>query len=424
MKHQRTCLLAAAFWLLWCCLSAHSYTKVGNTYRTDGSQSDVNLAIRAASDGSTVEIPAGNFAWTSQTNINKAIHLKGQGSTSTNITNDNTLTDMILIRAAKGGHAEISDLHVSSPQSSIFVYSIKTVPGEGWIGKPILLHDCSFKTGFRYAVEWDVNGGVIWNCYFEGDAGGASGISFVPRSQSTSWRSASTMGKDDKDGAANTYVEDCTFKDLHIGCLNPDDNSRVVIRHNVFDNAALASHGQETSPAGLRHFELYDNTFNYTTSGGKYPLNFNYWFCIRGGTGIITGNRMPAILYGKTDIQLCVFSINRRGQIPCQTQYPAARQVGQSWKGAGGYRYPSVPLDGTGYYTDPIYIWGNTGDGPSSPTFVGLNQYTPDECGNGQKIEDYVKLNRDYVLGPKPGWVRYPYPHPLRTIASASEKKQ
>jgi hypothetical protein len=131
---------------------------------------------------------------------------------------------------------------------------------------------------------------------------------------------------------------------------------------------------------------------------------------LRGGTGVITDNHFDDIPWGKVEVQLCVFNIRRHGQIPCQTQYPAARQVGQGWKGEGGYGYPGVPQDGTGNFTDPIYIWNNTGT-----CQVGLSEYNPDECGNNQQIVNYVKEGRDYILGARNGYQKYPYPHPLRT---------
>lgn len=77
----------------------------------------------------------------------------------------------------------------------------------------------------------------------------------------------------------------------------------------------------------------------------------------------------------------------------------------------------------SGYSTDPVYIWGNTGTPTTSPMFVGLNQYSPDECGNGQLISNYVHAGRDYAVGKaKPGYAKYAYPHPLRTAVSAQNR--
>jgi hypothetical protein len=190
-----------------------------------------------------------------------------------------------------------------------------------------------------------------------------------------------------------------------------DDNSRTVVRHCTFDNSAIASHGQETSPAGARHWEVYDNTFIFTPSGGDYPLNLNYFFFIRGGTGVMANNVIPHIgsqRWGeKSEITMTIFNLRRSSQfVPCQTSYPAARQVGQSYKNGVNV-------------TDPVYIWGNTGGGNyNNPALI---DYQPDQCGNGQTCANYIKRGRDYITGsPKPAYTEYPYPHPLRGTLSSS----
>ncbi len=398
--------------------SALAYTKLSTkVYQSDGSASDTQAAIDAASDGYTVQIPNGTYTWNSEVGIwTKAIHLMAQSPGGVTINDPDTATDMLGINEALGGSVELSGINFSSPDNNVYGFMVHVFHVEG--GKPVLLHDCTFSSGYRYALGWTTNGGVIWNCTFRGHM--LSGISFVwTLAPLSAWNSPSTFGMDEVNGTANTYVEDCTFTDSETGCINNDDNTRVVLRHNTFKDAAVSGHGQETGTWGARAFEVYDNTFIYDSSGTtwdgrSYPLGLNYWFMMRGGTGTIANNVCPDIP-GKSGILLTVFSINRATAIlPCQTSYPAARQIGQSWKGAGGYSYPNVPQDGTGYYTDPIYIWGNTGTGSTQPNFVGLDQYTPDDCGNGQKVADYVKLGRDYILGAKPGYTPYTYPHPLR----------
>ena len=187
-------------------------------------------------------------------------------------------------------------------------------------------------------------------------------------------------------------------------------------------NAILASHGQETSIWGARHWEIYGNTFVYSTNGtafggDSYPLNLNYWFEVRGGTGVVTGNVMPDIPWGKAGIQLNVFSINRADSIPCQTGYPAAHQTGQGWSASSNATFgnPVVSYDGTGAVLDPLYVWGNTGTETSDPEYVALNQYSPDDCGFGEQIGVFLQQNRDYFVDvAKPGWSPFTYPHPLR----------
>jgi hypothetical protein len=416
----------------------NAYTNLGKgVYQSDGTVRDTQAAINAAPTGSTVQIPNGSYTWTAAVTIpGKAIRLTAQSPGGATITNNSSVDGIILVTEAKTQSIEVSALRIvsGSPtgiQGTHHHLRVFHSPG----GKPVLLHDCYFETNggaLVYGVEWLTNSGVIWNCQFASSYNFAGGIQFKT-GNNASWTTPSTMGMADKNGTANAYVEDCTFTGMYLGCVDFDDDSRVVIRHCTMDNSAIYCHGQDTSADGARHWEVYDNTFIYTASGSPpgfpkvtFPLNLQDWLTIRGGTGIIADNVFPNILYKNCAIQMNVYSINRSSHsIPCQTQYPAARQVGQTWIGAGGYSYPRAPTDGTGYSTDPIYIWGNTGTATLSPTFVGLNQYSPDECGNGQLIADYVRAGRDYIVGtPKPGYAKYSYPHPLRNSLSDQPKSR
>jgi hypothetical protein len=413
-------------------LHAVAFTNLGNgVYQSNGTTADTQSAINAARTGFTVQIPNGSYTWTSAVTIpGKGIKLTGQSVGGVTIKNSSNLDGIILVNEAKNRSVEVSALRVVSGSptgSGGSCHHMRVLHNPG--GKPVLVHDCYFETNggaVSYSIEWLTNGGVIWDCKFASNYNFAGGIQFK-YPNNAAWTTPSTMGMADVNGTANTYVEDCSFTGMYLGCMDFDDDSRTVIRHCTMDNSAITSHGQDTSPDGARHWEVYDNTFIYDGSGAPrnfpkvaFPLNLQNWFMIRGGTGIIADNVFPNILYKNVAIQMNVYSINRlSNSIPCQTSYPAARQVGQTWIGAGGYAYSNAPLDGTGYSTDPVYIWGNTGTATTSPTFVGLNQYAPDECGNGQLISNYVHAGRDYVVGkPKPGYGKYTYPHPLRATVS------
>jgi hypothetical protein len=63
-----------------------------------------------------------------------------------------------------------------------------------------------------------------------------------------------------------------------------------------------------------------------------------------------------------------------------------------------------------GYFTDPIYIWGNTGTGSNgNGGFKAIGQ------GSWGDQTGYFNLGRDYFNGgtAKPGYTPYTYPHPL-----------
>jgi hypothetical protein len=382
------------------------------THKTiDGSPASVQAAINAAAPGSTVEIANGTYTWTSGVHVDKAIKLKGQSKGGVIIKCTEITATLIGAVEPNSGNLQIADLDFQfSGQGGTFAISVGPSSPRG-TGR-VLVHDCNFKIlSWGYAIRWTTNGGVIWNCDFDGSAnGGMTGIGFKAPDLGDSWQSLATFGTGDRDGLTNTYVEDCIFRAASTACTDFDDNSRVVVRHCIIDNALLGSHGQETSPMGVRTWEVYDNEFKCRSDNA---YNMNAYFGIRGGTGVITDNDFEDIP-GKGKIAFSVFSIRRLCSIPCQTQYPAARQVGQGWIGEGGYSYPNMPADGSGYFTDPICIWNNRGAGASSGSFVILSEYHPDECGNNQQIADYVKLGRDYKLEPRSNYQKYPYPHPLR----------
>lgn len=395
MKPLITTLLA----ILWLA-SSHAAT-----LSSDGSQSSTQSAIDRAANGDTINVAFGNHSWASPLVINKAIHLSGGGSTIVNAAGSGPI---MVITPDQSGHVEISDFHFTQGgNTGSGRYHLIVEPAAG---RAVLIHDCQFDNaafGFR-DIEWRTNGGVIYNCVFTSvNRQDTSGIAFKNPQPSSSWQTASTVGTADSDGEHNTYLEDCTFKDVYLQALDLDDNSRTVVRHCKFDNSGITSHGWDTSPQGTRQWEIYDNEFVFTGGGdppNPYPLNLNYWFYVRGGTGVMFGNVIPAIqsqYWGsKGSINLTVYNIRRRTSSPgCQTSYPAARQFGFGCDNQGRL------------VSEPVYFWNNSGSGAAN---IGLVNYDPDECGNNQQISNYIRLNRDYFTSAKPGYQPYTYPHPLR----------
>lgn len=410
--------MAGAFLLLffWS-ISALAYTNLGgNVYQSDGSLADTQAAVNAVPNNGTVQVPAGVFTWSGSLQIgNKAIHLLGKGAPRiiVNVAN----ADGVNVTASTAGYVEIGNLSFIEGSITPNYRHLVGVSGVAG-GQPVLLHDCQFTVNSTAegCVTWQLNGGVIWNCTFFSNFQDCEGVQLKQSSVDT-WQAVSTLGNADTNGTSNTYIEDCTFTGLYLQALDFDDNSRTVVRHCTFNNSAITSHGQETSPWGTRHWEVYDNNFIFTVSGAApYPLNLNYWFLVRGGTGVIFGNNLPHITsqqWGdKSGVLFADFNIQRHSSyVACQTQYPSARQVGQTWVGAGGHSYPGAPIDGGGYGTDPVYIWANADGNSSDPS---LEDYNPDECGSNQQVANYIKNGRDYKLAAKPNYSAYTYPHPLR----------
>jgi hypothetical protein len=377
----------------------------GKASKASGNQSDIQAALNASSNGGTVTVPAGRWTWTDTLTINKAVTL--QGETGATIVNGRNQGALIVVTPSTNGVITIKGLTIEQGNTTPD-WSVKHLVVYDRSGaQPVVVSGCHFSLVSHGArmVEWETNGGVISHCDFTStERQDTSGIAFKAVGLSGTWTAPSTIGlAGDPDGFKNTYLEDCTFKDVYLQALDFDDNSRTVVRHCVFDNSGTTSHGADTSPYGVRQIEMYDNQFIFNLGGGcnpnPYPLNLNYWFYVRGGIGVICDNAMPAIsscAWGnKPSLSLTVYNIRRNGgQVPCQTRYPAQHQIGQGPEGT----------------TDPLYIWANTGTGAAN---IGLTDYNPDECGNNQQVGDYLKEGRDYVLAARPNYQKYTYPHPL-----------
>ena len=277
-------------------------------------------------------------------------------------------------------------------------------------GKPVLIHNCRFSSNTHGVYSYS-NRGVVWLCYFDqgfnwnnvtNNLVTSSAVAFKHgNATDASWSSAPTMGSADTNGNANFYVEDCFFTGHTTECCDFDDNSRTVWRDNVVDNSGLTSHGMDTSIAGNRHFEVYDNLCIFDEVGAA-TANMNYWVYWRGGAGIVTDNTMDAISSGewgdKDEIKLTVQNLRRNaGANACWSSgWPCPRQVGQGHSGSA-------------YQTEGAYIWNNSG----SPV-IAMEDYSPDECGGGPSVTTYIQLNRDYFTSAKSGYSKYTYPHPLR----------
>jgi hypothetical protein len=376
-------------------------------------RADVETAINAAQDGDTVRVPAGICVWTTGVTISgKGIHLQGASQGAVTLTHNAGSASLIDVDEDASHLIEISNLR--------FIEG--TGNGDNHLqiesgGRPVLVHDNYFETNGKIlrSIRWGSNKGVIWHNEFFSNKQDDQAIVFVNNALDSSWTTPDTMGMRDTTGESNVYVEDNLFRRIYLQALDPDSNSRVVIRYNTFDNSALASHGADTSEDGVRHWEIYNNTFVFTNFGdcsGAQTLPLNWFFYIRGGTGVIADNVWSDInscaWSDKPELIMTIQNLRRNsGPYPCWTTYPAPRQIGQSH-------------DGMTPTTDPVYIWGNTGGGNSTP---GLSDYSPNECGPGApSVTQFIQAGRDFIVNvPKPGYVKYYYPHPLRRGAVVAD---
>jgi len=341
---------------------------------------------------------------------------------------DNFSSTLLDITEDTTHHVEISGIKIADGSGSGRRIDVnRNYPG----GKAVLVHDCWLEAGTGLALFWtDSNRGVIWKCSFDASPFSMAQLAIQQETDIVidSWTTPSTMGSADTTGESNLYIEDSDFH-AFIHATDFDSNARAVMRRNVFNNAAIGTHGADTSNHGQRHLEVYDSEFVFDgfSDGSTFPLN--HWFFIRGGTLVVTGNIMPVIdsqdYPGKSEFEITVMNLQRNsGPNPCWgagmpgIQYPAPRQ-------AGFGRVTGNGVDGLGRSTDsityvgdsePIYIWNNTSNGTID---VGSSDFG--ECSGADATDDYVQPGRDYFLnaGPKPGYQKFTYPHPLRVLVGS-----
>lgn len=323
---------------------------------------------------------------------------------------------LIALTENAAGSVEMSGLRIINSSGGPN-YSVNLGANDG---EPILIHDCWFSSGGG-SVRVKTNRGALWKCSFDSEpfSSAALGIAFKNESGTSSWTTAHTMGAADTTGRNNFYVEDCDFH-AFLNCVDFDDNSRTVMRHCLFNNAGLASHGQDSAPSGLRHFEVYDCEMVFNPYSDGQTLNLNWWFFIRGGTFVITDCTLPSIdsqdFPGQVSFKMTVMNLQRQtGVNACWgmdipgIQYPAPHQIGQGH-------------DGVTDVLDPARIWGNSGAGAENVSVADYGLGIFESCvptDHCDSVADYVQLNRDYYVGTaRPGWSKFQYPHPLRSEAA------
>jgi len=353
-------------------------------------QTEVQNRINAAVAGDVILVPSGTCTWGAMT-IGKAVHVQGSGVGKTNVDLSGTLS----IVKASNGSVRVSGISFASSGASPMI----SVTG-AWSAAPPLIHNNAFTANGANIMRYETNGGVIYANTFTGSAD-TNGIQHkLPTNEGQSWTTADSLGNRDTGGVKNLYVEGNTFNGLSNVATDFDDGARVVFRYNTMINSGVNSHGLATSHVGVRHYEIYNNTFRYPSES----VNQNWWMWLRGGTGVIFGNTVDNIVgqeWGdKTELHFSVRAADDGAPTGCCTTYPCKHQVGQNY-------------DGTRYYTDPVTIWGNSGT-----LGWGLSPW-PSKCGNN--YQDFLKNGRDFVFAsaPKTGYTPYPYPHPLATGSTA-----
>jgi hypothetical protein len=375
-----------------------------NRTAASASRSDVNDCISAASSGDTIRVPAGSATWSSPIELpsNKDLVLmgasvitcSGQPITCTSVNNTNItcgnsgicfaidlavairITGFTILGASEGGIASDNNNN-QNPSKYFRIDHNRIVSNSGW--GPMEF------TGSTNGVHPQ---GLVDNNSFVDISIHANGTNYgldEGNYQHILWTQQSILGTN----GGIIYIEDNHFQNTSNNINNADSNygGRYVYR---FNNTTSGRQGAEFhsvqgfNRAGQR-FEIYKNT-------GANPSGWSGVTFLRGGTGVVFGNRLIGSSWGFGVIMdnvrsegdpgggvgRCNGSSNWDQNTSGQSGYACRDQIGRAYDTelwAPGRPYKQV--------LQPAYFWDNT---QSSGSF----QY--DNSG----LSTWIKENRDY----------------------------
>lgn len=433
-------ILLVSLLIAFCGLDAQAQVNAASC-----SAADVNTAISAATAGETINIPAGNCTWSGspQVSITTSVTLSGAGAA--------TFGHTCPLTGATGTNIDLSGQSVFALSKATGIIRVRNVNflttgssgdfpitiGGNWLGtQPVIFQNNSFCTDGTLLNIFDifVAGGFIFANNTVTDTGlGGGGFSIKNPGDTQSWSMANSLGTNDTNGLLDHYIESNTWYGGGNGIDDCDDACRIVVRYNTLNMAGFNSHGEDTSPQGMREFEIYNNSFLFpdqTCLNGNASLsNINQWIWIRGASGVIFNNNFDSLYSScwgdKNEVLMSIRGAeDHRPQGTCaQVAYPVPHQLGQD-------------NNGTSDYTDPIWFWGNTSNngpdaGDSLKIQVGAGWGWGNPCAfNFSQFFNWgtdavntavgtvsggsAGVNVDGVLGTaKPGYTPYTYPHPL-----------
>lgn len=351
------------------------------TLNSDGTASDTQTQITAASTGDTVLLPsAGSFTWSADVTIpsTKGITLDLNGST---VTMSGAGNEFIINSTASG--ATVNRVTNGS-----------LVRGSGFdqFSAPITLADSRTGSGLRIDhltfsgsnVILDINGrgaGVMDHCIVIMNGAAQEGVHI------NGWGPSDTTGWTTDSGAtlagsgAIFHIENNRFQcssTVNPSWLQAYYGARFSFRFNTNDNVSVDVHGTPGAIGG-RWWEIYGNQFT-NVSAGNQGAAIN----IRAGSGIIASNTWT----GTESISI---------------------ELGE--EDTGSYPLDYQPGRGLNNTSDPAYVWANWDDPPSLDSC---------ECQGGGTAGLVVE-DRDVFFSARPSWSPNEYPHPLRGESGEEE---
>lgn len=401
------------------------------------SRADIQSAIDKARSGDVVEVPAGQCDWPDRaiaTVLQKSLWIRGAGKDKTRIRRgfyindsntsefDRALIGLFVFRCDATTRVRFSDLTLEgngtegtfSNEDGTFPHIVASDYGVKLFAcRDFRIHDARF-TRFGYAgVEVNSQSltgspqdtqGLIDHNEFIGNLRHGWGYG-VDVNGVKNWP-APEYGS-----AHNVFIESNYFEDNRHN-VAAGYGARYVFRHNEQVTTLRASnwgmvdaHGRtsrakdgngQPKTRGTRSFEVYRNVFRMRGIPSGTPGMSATGPSIRGGDGVIFEN---------------VFDLGNRWTGGPHSGDPIGIYVTIESDYSDGTCLRSPVEYPTEDQTTDLYIWGNT-------DYQGkANNNVSTGGDNWNRCDAFIKKDRDYHFGQRPGYQPFVYPHPLQKQA-------
>jgi hypothetical protein len=392
--------------LLWALLCVSLQANATTTTLADCAQATVQSAINAATDGDIIVCPAGSWSWSDVNIVNHNVTLKGNGIGST----------IISITAAGGIEATSSNTKPFRITGFTFRSTgnfgtdsgkalMRIQGGKGWRidhNRFELFSNVESYNGGNGIYTKNEVSGVIDHNYFTKNTTTAGSTGCMHASVYPEGAGVTAWGWNTQIWRFNrtVFIEDNEFYNPN-PCTASHNAHAVygqyggifVARHNTIHGMNIDSHGFcETH--SMREFEISNNTWVGVGSNNLFAA-----LDLKGATGVVYDN-----VFGGTITYAFWFRDRRAEGLPCGGG-EAYQGYASSASCPEGYPCKQQIGRGKDNVLDPLYIWGNTG----ASTILNT-------------ASSFIQSGRDYYLnaGAKPGYLAYPYPHPLTLVSDSN----
>lgn len=402
-------------------------------------QATVQAALDAAEDGDTVRIPAGTCTWAERvTWANVNVTLEGAGIDQTVLLCDECLT--ITSTDSTSAHSQWRltgmTFHGASPSGIVItIWDNVSSWHYGWRIDHVKLDYPGAGSGYGIFI-----GGATYGVIDSSAWNWGGGLAIIMVGQlSDEWPGSATHPQGgyllaqplDLGSFKAVYIEDNVFTGTAPGGFAAYDTSsgggRAVFRHNTVTGGMYYSHWTRNREVGGILHEIYRNRFVGNANYNAYPVR------LEAGTGVIFDNTVQ----GYTDLYAVLDE--RRGFYESDGELGAC-DGSQAWDGnAGDPAAPGWPclgqigrapgksmaqiMAGEKQESTPLYLWNNGVEEGCRSGGACSNGFGVSVWDGSTAARSYVSADPhpngevDYVLNgttPKPGYVPYTYPHPLR----------